>query len=206
MDLHSLGILFSHNRPRDDSLENISHEISRSARALWTHKLWEDKRKIPLKISRSLFWENKTNKLKRSLTRLRLLRLVNRQKVTWFFVSSTAGQEAFSTNFFTACRFPFSAAKWSGVILNWKRSCIVIHLSFPAGDKFWTQKRTRLTSFLAVKKGHGNEVGHQCRDFEFTTEENLAIKIWNSQSQQNLFQPCAPITHLVILHPRLFHR
>lgn len=38
--------------------------------------------------------------------------------LTRFGVLLSAGEKGFVNNIFTACRFPFSAAKWSGVRLN----------------------------------------------------------------------------------------
>ena len=64
IDLFSLYVLFSHFRPRD------FFQMSSYARANVRITNTENKRQIPMRASRGLKWENKTYKLKRSISEL----------------------------------------------------------------------------------------------------------------------------------------
>ena len=66
IDLFSLYILFSHFRPRDATRGNSFFQMSSYARAN-LRITNEKKRKIPVRASRGLKWENKMYKLKRSI-------------------------------------------------------------------------------------------------------------------------------------------
>ena len=68
IDLFSLYVLFSHFRSRDAARGNSFFQMSSYARAnvrITNEK--KNKRKIPMRASRGLKWENKMYKLKRSI-------------------------------------------------------------------------------------------------------------------------------------------
>ena len=67
IDLFSLYVLFSHFRPRDATRGNSLFQMSSYARANVRITNKKNKRKIPMKASRGLKWENKMYKLKRSI-------------------------------------------------------------------------------------------------------------------------------------------
>ena len=67
IDLFGLYILFSHFRPRDATRGNSFFQMSSYARANVHITNEKDKRKIPMRASRGLKWENKMYKLKRSI-------------------------------------------------------------------------------------------------------------------------------------------
>ena len=66
-DLFSLYVLFSHFRPRDATRGNSFFQMSSYARANLRITNEKTKRKIPMRASRGLKWENKMYKLKRSI-------------------------------------------------------------------------------------------------------------------------------------------
>ena len=68
IDLFSLYILFSHFRPRDATRGNSFFQMSSYARANLRITNEKNKRKIPMRASRGLKWENKMYKLKRSIS------------------------------------------------------------------------------------------------------------------------------------------
>ena len=68
IDLFSLYVLFSHFRPRDATRGNSSFHKSSYARANVRITNDENKRKIPMRASHGLKWENKMYKLKRTIT------------------------------------------------------------------------------------------------------------------------------------------
>ena len=70
IDLFSLYVLFSHFRPRDATRGNSFFQMSSYARANVRITNAENKRQIPMRASRGLKWENKTYKLKRSISEL----------------------------------------------------------------------------------------------------------------------------------------
>ena len=67
IDLFSLYVLFSHFRPRDATRGNSLFQMSSYARANVRITNEKNKRKIPMRASRGLKWENKMYKLKRSI-------------------------------------------------------------------------------------------------------------------------------------------
>ena len=67
IDLFSLYVLFSHFRPRDATRGNSFFQMSSYARANVRITNAKKKRKIPMRASRGLKWENKMYKLKRSI-------------------------------------------------------------------------------------------------------------------------------------------
>ena len=67
IDLFSLYVLFSHFRPRDATRGNSFFQMSSYARANLRITIEKNKRKIPMRASRGLKWENKMYKLKRSI-------------------------------------------------------------------------------------------------------------------------------------------
>ena len=67
IDLFSLYALFSHFRPRDATRGNSFFLMSSYARANVRITNEQNKRKIPMRASRGLQWENKMYKLKRSI-------------------------------------------------------------------------------------------------------------------------------------------
>ena len=67
IDLFSLYVLFSHFRPRDATRGNSFFQMSSYARANVRIINDKNKRKIPMRASRGLKWENKMYKLKRSI-------------------------------------------------------------------------------------------------------------------------------------------
>ena len=67
IDLLSLYVLFSHFRPRDATRGNSFFQMSSYARANVRITNDKNKRKIPMRASRGLKWENKMYKLKRSI-------------------------------------------------------------------------------------------------------------------------------------------
>ena len=67
IDLFSLHVLFSHFGPRDATRGNSFFQMSSYARANVRITNEKNKRKIPMRASRSLKWENKMYKLKRSI-------------------------------------------------------------------------------------------------------------------------------------------
>ena len=67
IDLFSLYVLFSHFRPRDATRGNSFFQMSSYARANVRITNEKNKRKIPMRASRGLKWENKMYKLKRSI-------------------------------------------------------------------------------------------------------------------------------------------
>ena len=67
MDLFSLYVLFSHFRPRGATRGISFFQMSSSARANVRITNEKDKRQIPMRASRDLKWQNKMNKLKRSI-------------------------------------------------------------------------------------------------------------------------------------------
>ena len=67
IDLFSLYVLFSHFRPRDATRGNSFFQMSSYARANVRITNDRNKRKIPMRASRGLKWENKMYKLKRSI-------------------------------------------------------------------------------------------------------------------------------------------
>ena len=69
IDLFSLYVLFSHLRPRDVTRGNSFFQISSYARANVRITNAKNKRKIPMRASRGLKWENKMYKLKRPILR-----------------------------------------------------------------------------------------------------------------------------------------
>ena len=68
VDLFSLYVLFSHFRPRDATRGNSFFQMSSYARANVRITNEKNKRKIPMRASRGLKWENKMYKLKRSIS------------------------------------------------------------------------------------------------------------------------------------------
>ena len=80
IDLFSLYVLFSHFRPRDATRGNSFFQMSSYARANVRITDAENKRQIPMRASRGLKWENKTYKLKRSISPLRLFYRYRKQK------------------------------------------------------------------------------------------------------------------------------
>ena len=69
IDLFSLYVLFSHLRPRDATRGNSFFQMSSYARANVRITNDRNKRKISMRASRGLKWENKMYKLKRSILR-----------------------------------------------------------------------------------------------------------------------------------------
>ena len=69
IDLFSLYVLFSHFRPRDATRGNSFFQVSSYARANVRITNEKNKRKIPMRASRGLKWENKMYKLKRSINK-----------------------------------------------------------------------------------------------------------------------------------------
>ena len=67
IDLFSLYVLFSHFRPGDATQGNSIFQMSSYARANLRITNEKSKRKIPMRASRGLKWENKMYKLKRSI-------------------------------------------------------------------------------------------------------------------------------------------
>ena len=67
LDLFSLYVLFSHFRSRDATRGNSFFQMSSYARANVRITNDKNKRKIPMRASRGLKWENKMYKLKRSI-------------------------------------------------------------------------------------------------------------------------------------------
>ena len=67
IDLFSLYVLFSHFRPRDATRGNSFFQMSSYARANLRITNDKKKRKIPMRASRGLKWENKMYKLKRAI-------------------------------------------------------------------------------------------------------------------------------------------
>ena len=67
LDLFSLYVLFSHFRPRDATRGNSFFQMSSYARANVRITNDKNRRKIPMRASRGLKWENKMCKLKRSI-------------------------------------------------------------------------------------------------------------------------------------------
>ena len=67
IDLFSLYVLFSHFRPRDATRGNSFFQMSSYARANVRITNEKNKRKIPMRASHGLKWENKMYKLKRSI-------------------------------------------------------------------------------------------------------------------------------------------
>ena len=63
-DLFSSYVLFSHFRPRDATLGKSFFQMSSYTRAHVRITYEKDKRKIPMRTSRGVKWENKTYKLK----------------------------------------------------------------------------------------------------------------------------------------------
>ena len=68
-----LYVLFSHFRLRDATRRNRFFQMSSSARANARITNEKNKRKIPMRASRGLKWENKTYKLERSIPRAAFL-------------------------------------------------------------------------------------------------------------------------------------
>ena len=69
IDLFSLYVLFSHFRARDATRGNSFFQMSSYARANLRITNDKNKKKIPMRASRGLKWENKMYKLKRSIDR-----------------------------------------------------------------------------------------------------------------------------------------
>ena len=67
IDLFGFYVLFSHFRPRDATRGNSSFYMSSYARANVRITNDKNKRKIPMRESRGLKWENKMYKLKTSI-------------------------------------------------------------------------------------------------------------------------------------------
>ena len=67
MDLFSLYVLFSHFKPRDVTRGNSFFQMSSYARANVRITNEKNKRKIPMRASRGLKWENKMYKPKRTI-------------------------------------------------------------------------------------------------------------------------------------------
>ena len=67
IDVFSLYVLFSHVRPRDATRRNSFFQMSSYARANERITNEKNKREIPMRTSRSLKWENKMYKPKRSI-------------------------------------------------------------------------------------------------------------------------------------------
>ena len=68
IDLFSLYVLFSYLRPRDATLVNSFFQLSSYARAnVRITRERKNKRKIPMRASRDLKWQNNMYKLKRSI-------------------------------------------------------------------------------------------------------------------------------------------
>ena len=67
IDLFSLYVFFSHFRPRDATRGNSFFQMLSHARANVRITNDKNKRKIPMRASRGLKWENKMYKLKRSI-------------------------------------------------------------------------------------------------------------------------------------------
>ena len=80
IDLFSLYILFSHFRPRDATRGNSFFQMSSYARANLRITNEKNKRKIPMRASRGLKWENKMYKLKRSIPLDGLIRGLERNQ------------------------------------------------------------------------------------------------------------------------------
>ena len=68
IDLFSLYVLFSHFKPRDATRGNSFFQMSSYASANVRITNEKNKRKIPMRASRGLKWENKMYKPKRSIT------------------------------------------------------------------------------------------------------------------------------------------
>jgi len=66
-DLFSLHVLFSHFTSCDATLKNSFFQMSSLSTCKCTHNLWKKKRKIPMRISRALKWENITYKPRSSI-------------------------------------------------------------------------------------------------------------------------------------------
>ena len=66
-DLFSLYVLFSHFTSYDATLKNSFFQMSSLSMCKCTHNLWKNKRKIPMRISRALKWENITYKPRSSI-------------------------------------------------------------------------------------------------------------------------------------------
>ena len=67
INLFSLYVLFCHFKPRDATRGNSFFQMSADARANVRITNDKNKRKIPMRASRGLKWENKMYKLKRSI-------------------------------------------------------------------------------------------------------------------------------------------
>ena len=78
IDLFSLYVLFSHFRPRDATRGNSFFQMSSYARANVRITNEKNKRKIPMRASRGLKWENKMYKLKRSIQTIGGLQPISR--------------------------------------------------------------------------------------------------------------------------------
>ena len=101
IDLFSLYVLFSHFRPRDATRGNSFFEMPSYARANVCITNEKNKRKIPMRASRGLKWENKMYKLKRSIPKTILSRKISSGVISscWQFLATVLSTVRYAAMF-----------------------------------------------------------------------------------------------------------